>query len=101
MAQRQRLFLMVILFRPEKSIQGPFLATKKNPVSTGEEDSRIIPAARESFMYVSIDSLSGWDKLYRRLVGRGAPGSKSIAQSYGRCGGRDMARCLLKASLRS
>lgn len=57
------------------------LATKKKPAPTGEEDGQIRPAANESWIYFSIASLSGQDKLYSRLAGRGAPGSKSIVQS--------------------
>ncbi len=58
-----------------------FLSTKKNPAPSGEELDRIIPAASESEMYDCMASLSGLDRLYNRLVGKGAPGSKSMEQS--------------------
>lgn len=73
--------------RPRKSIHGrsdpSFLPTKKNPAATGEDDGRIIPAASDSLMYFSIATCSGLDMLYNRLEGKGAPGRRSIAQSYG------------------
>lgn len=39
--------------------------------------------------------------LYSFLVGGEYPGSKSMAQSYGQCGGRDCALSLVKTSFRS
>lgn len=41
---------------------------------TGEEDRWIRPGDKESWKYFSIASLSGQDKLYKRLANRGAPG---------------------------
>ena len=54
---------------------------KHKAAPTGEEEGRIMPAASDWEMYFSIDSLSGLDRLYRRLVGRGAPGRRSMGQS--------------------
>lgn len=78
-----------------------FFSTKKNPAPTGDEEGRIMPAAKESEMYVSIASRSGCEMLYKRLVGNGAPGSNSIAKSYGRWGGNDLALSLQKTSAKS
>lgn len=33
-------------------------------------------------MYFSMASFTGFERLYSLLVGRGVPGSKSMAQSY-------------------
>lgn len=59
-------FLTVMLFSPHKSIQGPkvpsFFPAKKNPASTGDDECRIIPVARESCMYFFIVSHSGWER---------------------------------------
>lgn len=68
---------------------------KKNPAPTGEVEWRMIPAARES-MYFSILWRSGLVRLNRLLEGSRAPGRRSIAQSYGRWGGKKRALDLLK-----
>ncbi len=64
---RGYLFLIAMLFRPQKSIHGfkvpSFLLTKKKTAPTGEEEGRMIPAARESWMYFSIASCSGRERL--------------------------------------
>lgn len=49
-----------------------------SPTPRGEEDGRIIPESSDSVMYVSMASLSGAERLYSRLVGKAAPGSRSI-----------------------
>jgi len=54
--------------------------TKKNPAPTGEEEGRMKPSARESWMKLSIASLSGRDGLKTRLEGEGAPWSRLMAQ---------------------
>ena len=80
------LFFTVMLFRPRSSIQGhserSFLLTKKNPAPTGDEDGRMIPAARDSPIYSSMDSRSGQERLNRQLLGRGDPGRRSIAHHH-------------------
>ncbi|KAM9411156.1 choline O-acetyltransferase-like [Salvelinus alpinus] len=58
-----------------------FFFTKKNPSPTEEEDGLIGPAARESWMHLSIASCSRRERLNNRLLGRGAPGWRSMAQS--------------------
>ena len=61
------LFLTVMLFNPQKSIQGlkvlSFFATKKNPAPRGEEEGQMIPEFRESVMYVSMLSHFGAERL--------------------------------------
>jgi hypothetical protein len=85
MRGRAYLFLIVMLLSPLKSMHGrrdlSFLETKKNPAPTGEEEGLMMPAERDSLMYFSMASLSGRDKLYRRLLGKGAPGRRSMGQS--------------------
>ena len=71
-----------------------FLPTKKNPALAGDDDGWIIPAARDSKRYFSTASVSGLDR-------ENVPDSRSIAQSYGLCGSRQVARDLQKTSLRS
>jgi len=63
--------------------------------------TKMIPAVKESCIYVSIANLSGRDRLYRQLEGNGAPGRRSVAQSYGLCGGRERALSLLNTELKS
>lgn len=79
---RGYLFLVVILFNPQKSIQGQsdlsFLSTKKNPAPAGEEDNLMIPAASKG---LSIASLSGTDREYRQPQGGVVLGWRSMAQS--------------------
>ena len=53
----------------------------KAPIPIGEEKGRMIPAAKESWMYYSIASLSGAEREYRCPLGGNVPGNKSIAQS--------------------
>lgn len=53
----------VILLSPQSSMHSlsdpSYLSTKKEPAPTGEAEGLIIPAARESWMYLSIASCSG------------------------------------------
>ncbi len=49
-------------------------------------------------MYSSIATRSGLEMLYRRLRGNVDPGNRSMAQSYGRCGGSERALCLQNTS---
>jgi hypothetical protein len=81
------LFFTVILFSAQKSMHGlsdpSFFFTKKNPAPTEEEDGLISPAARVSWMYLSIASCAGIERFNNRLLGKGAPGWRSKAQSYG------------------
>ncbi len=60
------LFLTVMLLRPLKSMHLcsdlSFFSTKTKPAPSGEEDGRIIPAARDSEIYFSIASHSGLEK---------------------------------------
>lgn len=68
------LFLRVILFRSQKSLQGrrvlSFFSTKKKPASTGDVEGRMIK-----------EPLLGLDRQYSQLVARGAPGNRSMLQS--------------------
>ncbi len=102
MSGRGYLFFTVMSFKPLKSIHGrrvpSFLPTKKNPAPRGDEEGRIIPAASELLMYSSIATRSGLEMLYRRLRGNVDPGNRSMAQSYGRCGGSERALCLQNTS---
>ena len=68
-----------------------FLPTEKNPAPAGDNDGRIIPTVRDSKRYFSIASVSGLDKENRRPLGGVVPHLRSIAQSYGLCGGRQVA----------
>lgn len=95
------LFLIVMPFKPVKLMHGHRVlsfSTKKNLTPTGDEEGRMRPVAKESLMYFSTASFTGFERLYSLLVERGAPGNKSMAQSYGRCGGSERARSLLKTS---
>lgn len=38
-------------------------------------EDQMMPAAKESVMYLSIASLSGLERLYNRQLGKGAPGT--------------------------
>ena len=75
-----------------------FLPTKKKPAPAGDEDGRIKPAFSDVLMYSFVASLSGPETEYNWPFGMVDPGIRSMAQSYGRCGGRDMALVLLKTS---
>ena len=69
-----------------------FFPTKKNPVPAGDEEERIMPAAKDSLKYFSITSVSGLDREKQAASGGGGvPDLRSIAQSYSRCGGRHVA----------
>ncbi len=101
MSGRGYLFFTVMSFKPLKSIHGrvpSFLPMKKNPAPRGDEEGWIIPAASELLMYSSIATRSGLEMLYRRLRGNVDPGNRSMAQSYGRCGGSESALCLQNTS---
>lgn len=78
-----------------------FFSKKKKPAPTGEEEGRMGPAATESVVYFSMASRSGLDRLKSLLVGRGAPGSRSMAQSYSQWGGSKEAEVLQKTCCRS
>lgn len=54
------------------------------------------PAFSEVSMHSVIATLSGPEIEYRRPLGMVEPGIRSMAQSYGLCGGSDMALDLLK-----
>lgn len=56
---------------------------------TGEEEGWMIPAARDSLMYVSVVSISEW-QVAEWLVGWGAPGRRTMGQWYGRWGGSSL-----------
>ena len=58
-----------------------FFSTKKKPAPAGDEEGRMMPAARPSLIYVSIAPLSGTDREYRRPLGGVAPGWRLMAQS--------------------
>lgn len=64
-------------------------SAKKTLAPAGDEDERMIPAARESFMYFLVASLSGADRECRQPFGGEVPGCRSMVQSYGLCGGRE------------
>lgn len=77
-----------------------FFSTKKNPAPNGEEEQRIMSAASESLMQVSMASCSGREMLNNWLEGNGAPDRRSIAQSYGWWGGKEKALVLLNSAVR-
>lgn len=64
----------------ECSLSTFFFFTKKNPAPSREEKGRIMPAAKDSWIYFSMASLSGRNRLNRRLEGKRVPGRRSIAQ---------------------
>lgn len=59
------LFFTVISLSPVYSVQGrdapSFFSTKKKPAPTREEEGWMRPAARDSVMYFSMTSRSGFD----------------------------------------
>lgn len=62
----------------------------------------MIPAANDMLIYSCIAFfLFRTDRELRQPLGGTEPRSWSIAQSYGRCGGREVAQALLKTSFRS
>ena len=67
MRGREYLFFTVMSFSPRKSIQGrrveSFFLTKKKTAPRGDDEGRMRPEAKESWMYVSIASFSGRDRL--------------------------------------
>lgn len=93
---RGYLFFTVMSFSRLSSIQGhkdlSFLSTKKNPALTGKEEGRMRPAAREPWMYFSMPSYSGLERLYSFL--------EEFAQSYCLCGSKDSSRSLLKTCIK-
>ncbi len=58
-----------------------FFSTKNNPAPAGDEEGRMILAARESEIYFTMASLSGAEREYSLPLGGDVPGNKSIAQS--------------------
>lgn len=60
-----------------------------------------MPATSELLMYSSMALVSGADREKSLLLGGDEPGRRSIAQSYGRCGGSDVTRTLLNTSFKS
>ncbi len=75
--------------------------TKKNPAPAREEDGTMIWAARDSVRYFSKASRSGAEREYSLPRGGMVPGRRSILQSYGQWGGKDVARERLKTARRS
>ena len=49
-----------------------FFPTKKNPAPAGNDDGRLIPAAKESLIYLSIALVSGADREKNRLLEGGS-----------------------------
>ena len=76
-----------------------FLPTRKNPAPAGEYQGQFKVAFSEVSMYSFMASLSGPETEYRQPLGMVEPGIRSIAQSYGRCEGRDHCRGLAKKLL--
>ena len=58
-----------------------FLPTKKKPAPAGDEEGRMIPAAKEDRMYSSMACRSGAEREYKRPLGDEVPGRRSMAQS--------------------
>lgn len=75
-SERGYLFFTVMSFS-RLSMQGhrvlSVFTTKEKP-QPKEDDGRLMPAARESWIYLSMASLSGQERLYSRLVGKVVPG---------------------------
>lgn len=66
--------------------------------STGKEERWMIPAASDSLKYVSMAFPFGPDREYRWSLGGDVPDISSMAQLYGRWGGKDLALALLNTS---
>lgn len=49
---------------------------KKSHATTGEDEERMMPVMSDSVMYLSIPSLSGWERLNKQLEGSGAPAQR-------------------------
>ena len=87
MSGKGYLFLTVMLFSPLMSLHGlndpSFFFSKKNPASTREEEDK---SCSQRVLDVPLHSLfcTGRERLNTRLLGRGAPGWRSMGQSYGR-----------------
>jgi len=64
-----------------------FLTMKKKLEAAGEVDGRMYPCCRASSIYSSMAFSSGIDNGYIFPWGTDSPGSRSMAQSHGRCGG--------------
>ena len=61
----------------------------------------MMPAASELLMYSSIALVSGADREKSLPLGGDKPGRRSMAQSYGQCGGSELARTLLNTSFKT
>ena len=61
----------------------------------------MMPAASELLMYSSMTLVSGAEREKSLPLGGDEPGRRSMAQSYGRCGGSEVARTLLNTSFKS
>ena len=76
-------------------------ATAKHDTSVAwNEEGQIMPAASK-FMDLSMALVSGVDKEKSRPLGGEVPGRRSTVQSYGQCGGSEVARALLNTSFKS
>lgn len=75
------LFFIVMPFKPVKLMHGRRVlsfSTKKNLTSTGDEEGRMRPVAKESLMYFSTVCFYRFERLYSLLVER-----RSTEQVYG------------------
>lgn len=104
MSGKGYLFLTVMLFSPRKFTHGrralSFFSTKENPVPPGEDEGLIMPD-RDLLMYLLMASRSGAEGEKRQPCDGEVPGNKSISQSYGLCGDREVALSLLNTSFKS
>lgn len=64
-----------------------FLPTKKKLEAAGDNDGRMNPCFSAFFTYFSMAFCSGTDNRYTLPLGIMAPGSSSMEQSHGLCGG--------------
>ena len=76
------------------------LPMNQKPADTGEVDVPMKPCWSASWMY-SMALVSATDRGYMRLRGGSEPASRSVAQSQGRWGGRQVAQVLNNISRRS
>lgn len=92
---RGYMFFSVMLFRPIQGLRDLSFFGRSGSRPRGVEEGRMMPAERESLIYFSMASLS---VSYNRLDGRVAPVNRLMVQSYGRSGGCESSRSLLKTS---
>lgn len=82
-----------------QGLRDPSFLLKKNSAPAADKDGQMSPVFSEVSMYSFNTALSP-ETEQRRPLGIVQPRIRSMVQSYGRCGGRDMALVLLNTSRR-